>query len=165
MHALYQLAISPECIRPLREEALRATQEDGYTSHAIFRLRKLDSFVKETMRLHGVTSGAFASLWPLSLLIILTATISRVVLRDYTLLDGTFLPAGTYLMCNTGSIHHDEANYQNASGFEPFRFVGEGPDSRVEEKEKANATSTSLKFLAFSHGKHSWYVYCICKSH
>lgn len=109
-------------------------------------------------------------------MLVLTVTVQRKVLQDYTLSDGTFLPAGTHVVCNSVATHYDENNYQNASKFDGFRFVksdsegegrdevekareGEGKDAKGPTNIKDRVVSTSLEYLTFGHGRHAWYVH------
>ena len=59
-HALHTLAAHPECVAPLREEIEGVVREEGWTKAAVQRMRKLDSFMKETARFLGL--GASTSL-------------------------------------------------------------------------------------------------------
>lgn len=52
-HVLYFIATKPEYVGPLREEIEAVIAEEGWTRGAIGRCHKLDSFIKETMRLRG----------------------------------------------------------------------------------------------------------------
>lgn len=52
--ALYTLAARPECVAPLREEIEGIVREDGWTKSAVQRMWKLDSFMKESQRFHGL---------------------------------------------------------------------------------------------------------------
>lgn len=50
-HALYDMCSMPEYIDDLRAEALAVFQEDGsWELASLKKLRKLDSFLKESMR-------------------------------------------------------------------------------------------------------------------
>jgi len=51
-HALFDLASSPEYFRPLREEAEEVINREGWTKAALDQMPKLDSFIKESQRLH-----------------------------------------------------------------------------------------------------------------
>jgi cytochrome P450 len=57
--SLYTLATSPEYIQPLREEikAAMADNDGIITSRALQAMMKLDSFMKETLRFHGLGFG------------------------------------------------------------------------------------------------------------
>ena len=111
----------------------------------------------------------------MSFILMLTVSMERKVLQDYTLSDGTFLPAGTHVACNGVATHYDENYYRDASKFDGFRFVksdperegrdevekvveGEGKDAKEPANIRDRVVSTSLDFLTFGHGRHAWYV-------
>lgn len=50
-HAIYDLATYPEYILPLREEIMEVIEAEGWTKMAQGKMRKLDSFIKESQRL------------------------------------------------------------------------------------------------------------------
>ena len=50
-HALYHLAANPEYAIPLREEVRVLVAEHGWTKAAIDRMYKIDSFLRESLRL------------------------------------------------------------------------------------------------------------------
>jgi len=59
-NVLYDLAARPECIEVLREEIERISAEepDGkLRKKTMPRLRKLDSFIKESQRIHPLGAG------------------------------------------------------------------------------------------------------------
>lgn len=49
-------------IEPLREEISSIVRTEGWTKAAIDNMQKLDSFIKESQRLHGSDAGAFGRL-------------------------------------------------------------------------------------------------------
>ena len=51
-HAVYNLVSHPEYIEPLREEIDPLVSAYGWEKTTITKMRKLDSFLKETLRLH-----------------------------------------------------------------------------------------------------------------
>lgn len=52
-HALYDLCERPEYVEPLREELRTVLQEDGgWQKMTVHKLRKMDSFLKESQRLN-----------------------------------------------------------------------------------------------------------------
>ncbi|KAH9929775.1 cytochrome P450 [Fomitopsis serialis] len=137
-HALFHLAASPEYTQPLREEVESVLKEEGgWTKAALGRMVKIDSFIKESQRLNGVSG----------------ISLFRRAIKDLTLSDGTCVPAGTILTAIVASTHHDENNYENADAFDPFRF------SRLREQEddttKHQYVSTSGKDISFGHGRHA----------
>ncbi|KAG9310145.1 cytochrome P450 [Chiua virens] len=100
-------------------------------------MHKLDSFLKESQRLMGVTS----------------VTLMRKALKDFTFSDGTFIPKGTSIVAPSEALHHDEKIYQNPHSFDPFRFY------KIREQDGESTrhqfASTSLEYLPFGHGKHA----------
>ncbi|KAI1791206.1 cytochrome P450 [Ganoderma leucocontextum] len=136
-HALYDLASMPEHIEPLREEVEPIIVAEGWTKNAITRMSKLDSFLKESTRIHGI---------------VLTS-LTRKALKDVTLVDGTVIPKGTSVAAPQSATHLNEEYYPDASTFDPFRF------SRAREKEgeslRHQFVNTSTEFIAFGHGKHA----------
>lgn len=56
-YVLFNLAIDTSYIEPLREEMVVIVKAEGWTKPAIENMRKLDSFIKESQRLHGSDAG------------------------------------------------------------------------------------------------------------
>ena len=80
---------------------------------------------------------------------------TRKVLKDFMFSDGTFVPKGTTIIVAARSVQRDEAFYENANAFEPFRFA----DLPALEGEGMNYqfVSTTTEYLPFGHGRHAWY--------
>jgi cytochrome P450 len=107
-HSLYNLATYPEYVQPLREEIEAVIQEQGWSKASITKMTKLDSFVKETMRLSPISACTY--------LIChhyicsknnSAASMRRKVLKDFTFSDGTTIPAGNILSVAASCIHTD----------------------------------------------------------
>ncbi|KZT10575.1 cytochrome P450, partial [Laetiporus sulphureus 93-53] len=130
-HAIYHLAANPECMQPMREEIEAVVKEQGWSKVAVGKMWKLDSFMRESQRINSIVS----------------------ILQDYTLSDGTYLPAGTLVAGAALATHYDEKHYKRADVFEPFRFS----DMCAEESErmKHQFVSTSPEYIPFGHGKHA----------
>ena len=58
-HSLYNLATHPEYVQPLREEIEAVIQEQGWSKASVANMTKLDSFVKETMRLSPIAACTY----------------------------------------------------------------------------------------------------------
>ncbi|KAL4251285.1 cytochrome P450 family protein [Abortiporus biennis] len=136
-HALYHLAANPEYIQPLRDEVESVIGKQGWSKTAMTNLRKIDSFMKESMRMNGING----------------TSIMRKAMRNFTLSDGTYIPKDTILVAPSNATHTDEENYSNAHEFLPFRFS----DIRDEDGEgtKHHFVSTSADYISFGHGKHA----------
>ena len=54
MHALYYLATLPEYMQPLREEVEEVVKSEGWTKAGLDKMHKIDSFIRESQRLHPI---------------------------------------------------------------------------------------------------------------
>jgi len=135
-HALYWLAASPQYVPELRQEVDSAVREYGWTKDAINDMLKVDSFIKESMRITGLSAS----------------TMQRKATKDVILSNGTHLPRGASIAVNSWSIHHDPEIYPKPFDFDPFRFSRrvEGGDSVIR-----NAfTTAGSEFLFWGAGTH-----------
>lgn len=140
VHALYDVAARPSYIADLQEEIENTLGSDArsWTQEGLVRCIKLDSFVKESMRLNGM-----GCLW-----------MPRLTLREFAFSDGTTVPKGTFLATAVNVIHRDESVYEDANAFKGFRFVN--MNAREEQGRMPRITSPSSSFLAFGKGRHIW---------
>ncbi|CAD6591006.1 MAG: hypothetical protein ASARMPREDX12_004887 [Alectoria sarmentosa] len=104
--SLYTLCKHPEYLHPLQEEVSRIAEDD------LSRTRNqdtplLDSFIKETARLH-----------PLQ-----TVALNRKVMTPFVFSDGTHVPAGNTVCIPQQAMMLDPENYANPLEFQGFRFV------------------------------------------
>ncbi|CAL1702938.1 unnamed protein product [Somion occarium] len=134
-HALYHLAANPEYLAPLREDVTRAIKQEGWTRDALQKMLKVDSFLRESHRHHGIGS----------------LTMTRKALKDFTFSDGTFIPKGAFVSAAEAPTHFDEANYENSEVFDPWRFVSN--DGNNIEGVKNQMVSTSTDYVTFGHGR------------
>ncbi|KAG6821364.1 hypothetical protein H0H93_014161 [Arthromyces matolae] len=128
--ALHRLAECDEgTVKTMRREIEAATYSEGWTTHSLAQMTKIDSFLKETMRLDGLNA----------------ITMQRITVAPYTFLDGTRIPEGTQLGVACSPVHLDASKYPSPNIFDPFRFVsGVGP--------RYNLTTASPDFLAWGLG-------------
>ncbi|PVF95420.1 cytochrome P450 [Serendipita vermifera] len=162
-HALLWLVARPEYVPALREEVRAITERYGWTKDAIAKMVKLDSFMKETMRI--------SPLGP--------QILSRKVIHPFTFSNGVTIPAGETVSCHLYGVHRDNEIYPDPQEFDGWRFLGMNPgytggdpkatagnailkgltDENEEEKggkeTKKTMYTTSRSFLAFGHGRHS----------
>ena len=71
-HVLFNLATYPSYIEPLREEISAVIKAEGWTKAATESMRKLDSFMKESQRLHGSDAGKSFQIYNSKVLVSLT---------------------------------------------------------------------------------------------
>ncbi|KAF2740990.1 cytochrome P450 [Polyplosphaeria fusca] len=114
---LYNLAVTPEYIPPLRDEirTVMAQHNGVITSRALQQMEKLDSYMKESMRFHPIS---FTSM-------------RRKVLRPFTLSNNQYIPAGVTIEVPAHAVYQDATHYPDSTTFDGFRFwklrqAGEG---------------------------------------
>ncbi|KAF8998395.1 cytochrome P450 [Cyathus striatus] len=132
LHALYDLASRPEYILPLRQEVEEIVNEEGWTKASVDRMKKIDSFLKESQRLKHFSN-------------LITMRKAR---KDYKLWDGTIIPKGTDIGYHVMPIHRNTENFPNPDTFDGFRFVN-------DDGRKFGLSSVNNEFLIFSVGKHA----------
>ena len=135
---------------PLREEIEPLVGTYGWQKTTLMKMRKLDSFVKESLRYH---SSAGCPRSEISYLILVSTT--RKVMQPFTFSDGQTLSRGDTIASPVGAIHMDDSIYHNPHEFDGFRF------SKLREHEgesaKHHSVNTSTEYLSFGHGEHAWY--------
>ncbi|TFK70908.1 cytochrome P450 [Pluteus cervinus] len=136
-NALYDLAVHPEYIEPMREEILSVIASEGWTKVGINKLRKVDSFLRESQRL---VSGALS--------------VTRRAMKDFTFSDGTVVPKGSYVFAASRATHLDKVNYPNPHEFQGFRFSDMREDEGEEESSKHQTAYLGLDWVIFGGGKH-----------
>ncbi|KAF9453730.1 cytochrome P450 [Macrolepiota fuliginosa MF-IS2] len=138
-HALYDLAIHPEYIKVMREEAEAVIAEEGWTKVAMQKMRKIDSFLKESQRLNNVGS----------LLMV------RKTLKNWTLSDGTLIPTGVLIGVASDAMNKDEASFPDALTFKPFRFAEMRNGDGGLDSVKHQMVSLDIDHIVFGHGRHA----------
>jgi len=129
VYALQDLVDYPEYLEHLRQELTSNSAE------AIDSLPLLDSFLKESSRLHP--SDAIS--------------MRRKVLQPFTFSDGTHLRAGDVACVPSKAIMRDAAHYgMNRLTFDAFRFV------KSKGGDGTRFTDTSPTYPFWGLGRHSW---------
>jgi cytochrome P450 len=105
------LATYPEYVQPLREEIESVIQEHGWRKASVAKMTKLDSFVKETMRLSPIAACTYL-IWYIHIYSkdSSAASMRRKAMKDFTFSDGTTIPAGNILTIATSCLHTDPVN-------------------------------------------------------
>ncbi|CAK4031906.1 cytochrome P450 [Lecanosticta acicola] len=132
-HALLHLCQNPDIIEPLREEASLVLQERGWTKAALHRLRLMDSFLKESQRLHRERWG-----------------LQRYAEEDIQLSDETEIPKGCRIMIE--ARHFDAELFLEPEKFDAYRFLRKREDSGQESNWQF--ISTCQGYLGFGLGRH-----------
>ncbi|KAF8494612.1 cytochrome P450 [Russula emetica] len=135
---LYRLLANPEYLKPLREEVDAVIKEQGWTKAGMDKMYKIDSFLRETLRLSFVTLPS-----------------NRLALRPFTFSNGVTVPAGTIISIPASSTHTDERIYSNPNEFDGFRFEKLRKIEQDTTTSKYQTVSASSEHLAFGVGRHT----------
>ncbi|KAK2596416.1 hypothetical protein N8I77_013307 [Diaporthe amygdali] len=143
-HFFLDLCAHPEYLKPLRDEMVAVLREDGgFKKTTLNKLRKLDSFLRESQRMNPPFTLSF----------------QRVVRRAITLKDGTCIPAGTHLAMPSAAMAHDEALLPDGGdpeAFDAFRYERLRQDpSKPENINRFQFATTDSSTLHFGHGKYA----------
>ncbi|TLS20929.1 uncharacterized protein PpBr36_10739 [Pyricularia pennisetigena] len=152
---LLNVASYPEIKKELREEVIQVIGEGGWSKQALYNMKLMDSFLKESQRFQPVAMVRWlvrdrprlGASYPLTCH---PVTLNRKVMQNITLADGTRLPKGAIIMVE--SVLRDPEIYEKPHEFDPRRFL------RLRDKSSNNANqyvSTSNEMFAFGHGKHA----------
>ena len=164
-HLLLDILSAPPDYRTLevlREEIMRVLDDNGgrWSKRVLSQLVNMDSAIRESMRLHSLSS------WSLPRIVVSKGGID--------LPDGLHLPKGSHICVPSYSVQRDEQNYKDPITFDPFRFSRNFPhgdkakqpndrsgdlDENVGQQKHVPAVSTNNVFFAFGHGQHA----CPCR--
>ncbi|EAW09122.1 cytochrome P450 [Aspergillus clavatus NRRL 1] len=134
---LFDLLIRPEYCAEITKEMQEALTEcEGkWTLQEVAKMRKLDSFMKESQRVH-----------PIGFI-----TAQRMTVRPHTFKDGLHLPAGVIFQFPADAVHHDPAIYPRPDQFAGYRFLHLRETVDANRYHFASVSDTMLGFGAGSH--------------
>ncbi|KAI0538638.1 cytochrome P450 [Xylaria digitata] len=143
-NVFYSAAAFPELMPELRQEITEALAKNGgiFTSQALQAMTKLDSFLKETLRVYPATMASF----------------QRKVLRSFTLSDGRVIPAGVTIEVPAISVSSDPEVFDNADTYDPLRFHNlrqHAKETSTESGALNQFVSVSANSLNFGYGRHA----------
>ena len=145
-HAIFDLfSSSQETVNELRREVSSVLAQHGgeWNKRSLQDMHKLDSLVREALRLN--MSSTFG--------------VPRLVIgrEGFVTRSGIRIPRGNTIAVPGKNIGRDEAFYEDANTFKPFRFAEKRQDGDVEYVQRARlaAATTNPEFLPFGHGKHA----------
>ncbi|KAI1184786.1 cytochrome P450 [Nemania serpens] len=136
---LYDLADYPDATRKIMAEVeeVRSRLKNGiWTKTALMELGKLDSFMKESQRLH-----------PLGCI-----TVQRTAVKPYAFKDGFKLPKDAHIAFPNLELNLDEIIYEDAANFHPWRFL---EIRQRDDPSKFHFTYVSEKSINFGAGTHA----------
>ncbi|KAF4634956.1 hypothetical protein G7Y89_g3133 [Cudoniella acicularis] len=135
--AMFDLVENPEYIDALREEIKTVFEQEGkWEKSTLFKLKLMDSVLKESMRLH-----------PHSIL-----NMPREAKTNITLSDGNLIPKNAFI--SVGPVPMSDPNlYSDPTKFNGYRFLilRNAPGS----ENKHQFVTTSSEFTVFGHGHHA----------
>ncbi|EHK99357.1 putative Ent-kaurene oxidase [Glarea lozoyensis 74030] len=102
---LFDLCVHPEYVEPLRQEALQVLRKNGYTKQALYEMKQMDSFMRESQRLSPPTLLGF----------------NAIVRTPVTLHDGVILPEGAHIQMATYAIGTDPNRVPEPEKFDGLR--------------------------------------------
>ncbi|KAH8743285.1 cytochrome P450 [Diaporthe sp. PMI_573] len=144
INAFYTLAAMPEIVPEIRDEIRAVLMEHGtFSTPALQKMEKLDSFLREVMRVYPLS-------W---------STFQRKVHKPITLSNGQFIPAGAILEIPAHSIVHDPERFDRPDEFDAFRHYRAHHEASLGAEKKAGSgaanqmVSTSLNNLPFGYGR------------
>ncbi|KAK1573014.1 cytochrome P450 [Colletotrichum navitas] len=148
-NAVYWLAAKPELIPILRDDVQQALLQSGgeFTSGALQNMKKVDSFLKEVMRLSPLGAGAF----------------QRKVLKSMKLPNGQTIPKGLFVEVPISGVNLDPEFFPDPEVFDALRFyklreAKEHAASGTQAAEvvmQAQFVSVGATHLTFGYGKHA----------
>ncbi|KAH6956090.1 cytochrome P450 monooxygenase [Fusarium avenaceum] len=133
---MIDLGRNPQYIEPLRREAIELLAAEGWKKSTLFKLKLLDSAIKESQRLK-----------PGSIV-----TMRRYVTEDVKLSNGLVIKRGTRLNVDNSRLE-DPRIYENPDSYDPYRFYNMRSEDGKEHM--AQLVSTSSDHLGFGHGQHA----------
>ncbi|OAA55755.1 trichothecene C-8 hydroxylase [Cordyceps fumosorosea ARSEF 2679] len=133
---LLRIVKMPEIIQALREEIVEVYRADGWEKTALYKMKLLDSVIKETQRMKPISE----------------ITMLRKVKEGFTLSDGTRLRAGQNL--GVTSTHFRSAELHTSPDvWDPRRWTRMRDDPA--RQNAAHLVSTTPEHNAFGHGRHA----------
>lgn len=173
-NAFYCIAAMPELIPELREEIRTVLKEYGtFTTAALQKMKKLDSFLREVMRVYPLSFGmcinqppvplAVNSFWSRVMLTLnlASASFSRKVFKTITLSNGQVIPAGCTIEVPAFSSMNDPEVVENPEKFDAFRSYRLRREEELSGADKASAgaanqmVSVTASNLTFGYGRHA----------
>jgi hypothetical protein len=151
---IYDLCGKDDLIKALREEVISVLSADGWQKTSLYKLKLMDSTMKESQRLKPMSIGMSfncpgegnLSWHPL------IVSMRRVATDHIALSDGTKIPKDTPIMVSAHNMW-EESVYPNPHEFDPYRFLNlrgiPGKDT------SAHFVSPSVEHMAFGFGRHA----------
>ncbi|KAI1388965.1 cytochrome P450 [Hypoxylon trugodes] len=135
--ALFDICEYPEVAQQLREEIVQVIGENGWAKTSLYKLKLMDSFLKEGQRLRPMGE----------------ISMHRYVEKDIKLSDGTVLPKGARVQ--VAGNYTDPAIYPEPEKFDAARFLKMRQQAGPESTNSWQFVTTSPAHMTFGHGQHA----------
>ncbi|KAK1970203.1 cytochrome P450 [Colletotrichum sublineola] len=135
---MLDLARNPDYFEPLRKEITDVIRTDGWSRMGLYKMRLLDSFCKETQRLHPIGIVAM----------------HREATKTITLSNGLELPEGSRIAVSCQRMQ-DSSVYLDPNRFDGHRYLRMRESLGAGNDGAAHFVSTSPEHLGFGHGQHA----------
>ena len=154
-HALFELALlAPEQVDEVRAEVTAAIEAEGgvLNKAAVGKFHKLDSLLKEIGRWHPLFASRCSHCPSHSYLSYMNLQVgmSRVILKDALISDGSVIPQGSVVAIAPKATHYNAEIYDQPEVFDPFRFSKMRQSGGIEGKQAFTALSN--EYLLFGVG-------------
>ncbi|EOD44984.1 putative cytochrome p450 protein [Neofusicoccum parvum UCRNP2] len=135
---MYDILRHPELVAPLRAEAARVLREDGgWKKTSLYKMRLLDSVMKESVRVTTVSPFAMR----------------RYADREVTLFDGTRIPKGAYFLVSCTHLLNPSNFGDDGDKFDGYRFVK--LREQAGQESRWQFVTTGQDNMRFGHGIHA----------
>jgi len=142
LSTLYDLLDYPEYIPAILDEIYAALKDNPqWTKQSLAKLEKLDSFMKESQRMHPVG----------------LVTVQRTAVKSYTFKDGLHLPENTQITFQNYELNHDPDLFPDPETFDGHRFLKLRQTGDPNKHHFAFVSNESINFGAGRHacpGRH-----------
>lgn len=141
VNIFYTLAVTPEYTEPLREEIRRVLAEhDGeITTKALQQMEKLDSYMKEVIRIYPIGMTSFM----------------RKVNKSITLSNGQHIPAGVVIEVPADAVYSDSALWPDSEKFDGLRHYNLRRGGSSTDHARNQFVTTNEQNLMFGYGRHA----------
>lgn len=141
LHSMYDLAVLPDYIEPIREEIRAVMTEHGgiINTRGLQQMMKLDSFMKESLRFNPP----------------LTTTSHREVIQGFSFSNGQYIPPGATIELPSRAIYLDPANYPDEDQFDGFRHYKLRRDGAARDYARNQFVTSNEQNLMFGYGRHA----------
>jgi cytochrome P450 len=148
---LYDICGHRDLVDELRQEVLTVIAAEGWQKTTLYKLKLMDSVLKESQRLKPIGIGTYPPCTDTTSSN-QSATMHRLAEKTIKLSDGTVIPKNSNLIVSSQQMW-DESIYPSPDKFDPYRFL------RLREtpgyETSAQFVSPSPEHMGFGFGKHS----------